>query len=96
MDRVSRLLNNCGELADDVDDKVQWLNDVISKTAEMNNAVTEMQEWLPGVEATVKDLEPVSSDLNVIEEQTKEVEVRWGFWGTELRSGVLNMLFRHD
>ena len=76
VNRVARLLNKTETVSDNVDGKIEWLTNVMSKTAELHNAVTEMEEWLPGVEKTLKDLGPVSSDRDVIKDQKKEVQVR--------------------
>ena len=74
--RVSKLLDQTEALKEDVHDKIQWLTDIMEKNAEFNAAVTEMEEWLPKVEKSLQDLGPMSTDLEIIEKQIKDVQVR--------------------
>ena len=76
VNRVSRFLEKTEVVKDDVDEKITWLTNVMRKTADLNTAVAEMEEWLPGMEENVKDLGPVSSNLEIIKEQMATVEVR--------------------
>ena len=72
---VERLLQRAETLGDDVDDKIQWLTDVMEKTTEFDAAVTEMEEWLPKVEKSIESLGPMSTDLEIIKDQIKAVQV---------------------
>lgn len=76
VERVSKLLDNTESLSEDVDDKIQWLTGVMMETAELNTDVADMQEWLPKAEETAKGLGPMSTDLDLIKDQIKSVEVR--------------------
>jgi hypothetical protein len=73
--RVERLLQGTETLRDDVNDKKHWLTDVMEKTVEFNTAVTEMEEWLPKVEKSIEGLGPMSTDLAIIKDQIKAVQV---------------------
>lgn len=74
--RVSKLLDQTEALKEDVEDKIQWLTDVMEKNAEFSAAVTAMEEWLPEVEKNLQDLGPMSTDLEIIKKQIKDVQVR--------------------
>ena len=69
MDRVEAL-------KEDVQDKIQWLTDVMEKNVEFNTAVAEMVDWLPEVEKSLQGLGPMSTDLEIIKKQIKDVQVR--------------------
>lgn len=79
VERVARLLDGTESLREDVADKIHWLTDVVEKTSEFNTAVTEMEEWLPKVEKSAECLGPMSTDLEIIKDQIKAVQVRWSF-----------------
>lgn len=74
--RVSKLLDRVEALKEDVQDKIQWLTDVMEKNVEFNTAVAEMVEWLPKVEKSLQGLGPMSTDLEIIKKQIKDVQVR--------------------
>ena len=73
--RVTKLLNGTESLSEDVQDKIDWLKDVMEKTAEFNTAVAEMEEWLPPVENSLGGLGPMSTDLEIVKEQITAVQV---------------------
>lgn len=77
VERVTRLLDETDELNENVEDKIQWMTEVMEKTAEFNTAIPEMEEWLPEVEKSVESMGPMSTDLDIIKDQIKTVQVRF-------------------